>query len=87
MKGLQPETAVNNTGRAAARLRLTAPTRQADPPALDYRRSLTSHLFYSKRRPSFRWFRHQVNERFGADVAIEQYRMGPEQPASDQVNP
>ena len=53
----------------------------------DYRRSRTSHLFYSKRRPSFRWFQHQVGERFGADIAVEQYRIGPEQPASDQVSP
>ena len=38
----------------------------------DYRRSRTSHLFYYKRRPSFRWFQHQVSERFGADIAVEQ---------------
>ncbi len=53
----------------------------------DYRRSRTSHLFYSKRRPSFRWFQHQVSERFGADMVVEQSRIGPEQPASDQVSP
>ncbi len=53
----------------------------------DYRRSRTSHLFYSKHRPSFRWFQHQVSERFGADMAVEQYWIGPEQPASDPVSP
>lgn len=28
----------------------------------DYHRSRSSHLFYSKRRPSFRWFEQQVLE-------------------------
>jgi Uri superfamily endonuclease len=37
----------------------------------DYHRSQTSHLFYSKRRPSFRWFEQQVTERFEA-VVVEQ---------------
>jgi Uri superfamily endonuclease len=26
----------------------------------DYRRSRSSHLFYSKRRPAFAWFRQQL---------------------------
>jgi Uri superfamily endonuclease len=30
----------------------------------DYHRSRASHLFYSKRRPSFRWFQQQVMESF-----------------------
>jgi Uri superfamily endonuclease len=30
----------------------------------DYHRSRTSHLFYSKRRPSFRRFQEQIMERF-----------------------
>lgn len=30
----------------------------------DYHRSRLSHLFYSRRRPSFRWFQEQVTERF-----------------------
>jgi Uri superfamily endonuclease len=35
----------------------------------DYHRSRSSHLFYSKRRPSFRWFQQQVMERFeGVEV-------------------
>ena len=35
----------------------------------DYHRSRTSHLFYSKRRPSFRLFQQQVIERFeGVEV-------------------
>ena len=36
----------------------------------DYHRSRSSHLFYSKRRPSFRWFQQQVMESFeGVEVA------------------
>ena len=34
----------------------------------DYRRSRTSHLFYSKRWPSFRWFQEQIRQGFEADV-------------------
>ncbi|MGA2660124.1 MAG: GIY-YIG nuclease family protein [Verrucomicrobiota bacterium] len=35
----------------------------------DYHRSRASHLFYSKRRPSFRWFREQMLEVFeGVEV-------------------
>jgi hypothetical protein len=35
----------------------------------DYHRSRSSHLFYSKRRPSFGWFQQQVMERFeGVEV-------------------
>jgi len=30
----------------------------------DYHRSRSSHLFYSKRRPSFRWFQQQLGEQF-----------------------
>ena len=30
----------------------------------DYHRSRSSHLFYSKRRPAFAWFRHQLEEQF-----------------------
>jgi Uri superfamily endonuclease len=40
----------------------------------DYHRSRASHLFYSKRRPSFRWLDQQVMERFEA-VPLEQYRV------------
>jgi Uri superfamily endonuclease len=36
----------------------------------DYHRSRASHLFYSKRRPAFGWFRQQVQERF-EDVHAE----------------
>jgi len=31
---------------------------------LDYHRSRSSHLFHSKRRPSFRWFQQQIREQF-----------------------
>jgi Uri superfamily endonuclease len=35
----------------------------------DYHRSRTSHLLYSKRRPSFRWFQDQIRDSFeGVDV-------------------
>ena len=30
----------------------------------DYHRSRSSHLFHSKRRPSFRWFQQQIREQF-----------------------
>jgi len=36
----------------------------------DYHRSRSSHLFYSKRRPAFAWFRQQVEQRF-EDVRTE----------------
>ncbi len=36
----------------------------------DYHRSRSSHLFYSKRLPSFTWFRQQLEERF-EDVHTE----------------
>jgi Uri superfamily endonuclease len=38
----------------------------------DYHRSRSSHLFYSKRRPSFAWFRQQLEHRF-EDVHAERY--------------
>ena len=34
----------------------------------DYRRSRTSHLFYSKRRPSFRWFDQKIRQLFQSDI-------------------
>lgn len=34
----------------------------------DYRRSRTSHLFYAKRRPSFRWFEEQAKIGFDSEV-------------------
>lgn len=37
----------------------------------DYHRSRSSHLFYSKRRPSFRWFEQQIKEGF-EDVEVAQ---------------
>ena len=37
----------------------------------DYHRSRSSHLFYSKRRPSFRWFRDQIRSSFEG-VEVEQ---------------
>ncbi len=40
----------------------------------DYHRSRSSHLFYSKRRPSFRRFQQQVVERL-EDVEVEQHRI------------
>lgn len=38
----------------------------------DYHRSRSSHLFYSKRRPTFAWFRQQLMEEF-EDVWAERY--------------
>ena len=44
----------------------------------DYHRSRASHLFYSKRRPSFRWFERQMSATLGAGIAVGQYRIVPE---------
>jgi Uri superfamily endonuclease len=38
----------------------------------DYHRSRSSHLFYSKRCPTFAWFRQQIEERF-EDVQAQRY--------------
>jgi Uri superfamily endonuclease len=38
----------------------------------DYHRSRSSHLFHSKRRPSFRWFQQRIIEQFD-NVQPEQY--------------
>jgi len=43
----------------------------------DYHRSRASHLFYSKRRPSFRWFRGQMIEAFEG-VEVEQTIIPPQ---------
>jgi Uri superfamily endonuclease len=40
--------------------------------ASDYHRSQASHLFYSKRRPAFRWFQQEVRKAF-ADVEVQQH--------------
>ncbi len=40
--------------------------------ASDYHRSRISHLFYSKRRPPFRWFDEQVRQQFEG-VQVEQH--------------
>jgi Uri superfamily endonuclease len=45
---------------AAPRFRVPIPRFGAS----DYHRSRRSHLFYSKRRPSFRWFRQQMMKSF-----------------------
>jgi len=37
----------------------------------DYHRSRSSHLFHSKRRPSFRWFQQAIREQFD-DIRAEQ---------------
>jgi Uri superfamily endonuclease len=38
----------------------------------DYHRSRASHLFHSKRRPSFRWFQQRILEQFD-NVQMEQH--------------
>ena len=40
----------------------------------DYHRSRSSHLFYSKRRPSFYWFQGQIRNRFEG-VVVERYEV------------
>jgi Uri superfamily endonuclease len=37
----------------------------------DYRRSRTSHLFFTKRRPSFGWFEQRVQEVFEAEIKAQ----------------
>jgi Uri superfamily endonuclease len=39
----------------------------------DYHRSRASHLFYSKRRPSFNWFEQELRNQFDERVRAEQY--------------
>lgn len=41
----------------------------------DYHRSRSSHLFYSKRRPAFAWFRQQLAEQF-ENICAERYVVG-----------
>jgi len=36
--------------------------------ASDYHRSRTSHLFFAKRRPAFRWFEQRIREEFDPDI-------------------
>jgi Uri superfamily endonuclease len=38
----------------------------------DYHRSRSSHLFYTKRRPSFRWFQQTLREGF-EDICTVRY--------------
>jgi len=40
--------------------------------ASDYHRSRVTHLFFSKRQPSFRWFEQQIREDF-EEVGVQQY--------------
>ncbi len=40
--------------------------------ASDYRRSRTTHLFYSKQHPSFRWFEAKVREVFEPSIQPQQ---------------
>jgi Uri superfamily endonuclease len=46
----------------------------------DYHRSRSSHLFHSKRRPSFRWFQQQVRELFD-DIQTEQHLIAVHKPS------
>jgi Uri superfamily endonuclease len=38
----------------------------------DYHRSRSSHLFYGKRRPAFRWFQQKMQQQFDT-IKVEQY--------------
>jgi Uri superfamily endonuclease len=42
----------------------------------DYRRSRTTHLFYSKRRPKFEWFSRLLADAFQPDVRAERAQFG-----------
>ncbi len=52
----------------------------------DYHRSRSSHLFYSRRRPAFAWFRRQLRERF-EDVQAERYAVGGPEVGSPRNSP
>jgi Uri superfamily endonuclease len=39
--------------------------------ASDYRRTTTPHLFFTKNRPPFRWFQHQMTDFFSDDIRLE----------------
>jgi Uri superfamily endonuclease len=44
----------------------------------DYRRSRTSHLFYSKRRPSFGRFQEEASRALDGAVGFQRHRITPE---------
>jgi Uri superfamily endonuclease len=39
----------------------------------DYHRTRTTHLFYSKRRPLFRWFEEKIREVFEPSIRAQQF--------------
>jgi Uri superfamily endonuclease len=46
--------------------------------ASDYRRSRTSHLFHTKRQPSFRWFEQKIREVFEPEIRPQRFALAPE---------
>ena len=44
----------------------------------DYRRSRTTHLFFSKRRPTFSWFRQQMAEQFERSIQPQAASIAPQ---------
>jgi Uri superfamily endonuclease len=52
----------------------------------DYHRSRSSHLFYSKRRPAFAWFRQQLVERL-ENVHAKRYVMAGVEMGARERNP
>ena len=49
----------------------------------DYRRARTSHLFYAKRRPPFRWFDERVQALFEPDIQPRCFTLLAEWPPLD----
>jgi Uri superfamily endonuclease len=49
----------------------------------DYHRSRSSHLFYTKRRPSFRWFQQTLGEGF-EDICTVRYVISEETAVGEQ---
>ena len=49
--------------------------------ASDYHRTRSSHLFYSRRRPPFRWFQQQLVEQF-ENIHAERYEIPEAEPES-----
>lgn len=43
--------------------------------ASDYRRSARAHLFYRRRKPSFRWFRSLVREALSGEIQLQCYNV------------
>jgi Uri superfamily endonuclease len=53
----------------------------------DYHRTRTTHLFYSKRRPLFRWFEEKIREVFEPSIRTQQFILSASASTSYQPSP